>query len=160
MGPTWGRQDPGGPHVGPMNLVSWEGYSFSGFPHVAHTQVTSNLDMWKFQFDKSFKVFMDNLKLHLDYRVSYFLMPSCMRQFPMGPTHTQCGQMVSVGHSVLLRSFVSRYSWQSRCIDVQADSGWVWIRPVLDGCCLWRHDLWLASICDCGTICDRFVYWI
>ena len=22
MGPTWGRQDPGGPHVGPMNLES------------------------------------------------------------------------------------------------------------------------------------------
>ena len=20
---------------------------------------------------------------------------------------------------------------------------------------LWRHDLWLASICDCGTICDH-----
>ena len=24
MGPTWGRQDPGGPHVGPMNLAIWE----------------------------------------------------------------------------------------------------------------------------------------
>ena len=24
MGPTWGRQDPGGPHVGPMNLIIWE----------------------------------------------------------------------------------------------------------------------------------------
>ena len=22
MGPIWGRQDPGGPHVGPMNFVS------------------------------------------------------------------------------------------------------------------------------------------
>ena len=25
MGPIWGRQDPGGPHVGPMNIVIWEG---------------------------------------------------------------------------------------------------------------------------------------
>ena len=25
MGPTWGRQDPGGPHVGPMNLALWDG---------------------------------------------------------------------------------------------------------------------------------------
>ena len=25
MGPTWGRRDPGGPHVGPMNLAIWEG---------------------------------------------------------------------------------------------------------------------------------------
>ena len=25
------------------------------------------------------------------------------------------------------------------------------------GCELWRHDLWLASICDCGTICDHIM---
>ena len=24
MGPIWSRQDPGGPHVGPMNFVIWE----------------------------------------------------------------------------------------------------------------------------------------
>ena len=24
MGPILGRQDPGGPHVGPMNLAIWE----------------------------------------------------------------------------------------------------------------------------------------
>ena len=24
MGPTWGRQDPGGPHVGRMNLAIWD----------------------------------------------------------------------------------------------------------------------------------------
>ena len=24
MGPTWGRQDPGGPHVGPMDLAIWD----------------------------------------------------------------------------------------------------------------------------------------
>ena len=23
MRPTWGRQDPGGPYVGPMNLAIW-----------------------------------------------------------------------------------------------------------------------------------------
>ena len=27
MGPIWGRQDPGGPHVDPLNLVIWD-YSF------------------------------------------------------------------------------------------------------------------------------------
>ena len=26
MGPIWGRQDPGGPHVGPMNFVIWVSY--------------------------------------------------------------------------------------------------------------------------------------
>ena len=25
MGPTWGRQDPGGPRVGPMNFAIWVG---------------------------------------------------------------------------------------------------------------------------------------
>ena len=24
VGPIWGRQDPGGPHVGPMNLAIWD----------------------------------------------------------------------------------------------------------------------------------------
>ena len=24
MGPNWSRQDPDGPHVGPMNLVIWD----------------------------------------------------------------------------------------------------------------------------------------
>ena len=24
MGPIWGQQDPGGPHVGPMNIAIWD----------------------------------------------------------------------------------------------------------------------------------------
>ena len=24
MGSSWGRQDPGGPHVGPMNFATWD----------------------------------------------------------------------------------------------------------------------------------------
>ena len=37
MGPIWGRQDPDGPHVGPMNFAIWGGmlnlqaYSISRF---------------------------------------------------------------------------------------------------------------------------------
>ena len=30
MGPTWGRQDPGMPHVGPMNLAIWAGFRMHG----------------------------------------------------------------------------------------------------------------------------------
>ena len=26
MGPIWGRQDPGGPHVGIMNFAIWDGF--------------------------------------------------------------------------------------------------------------------------------------
>ena len=28
MGPTWGRQDPAGPYVGPMNFAIWGGYVY------------------------------------------------------------------------------------------------------------------------------------
>ena len=31
MGPIWGRQDPGGPHVGPMNFAIWN-MTTQGFP--------------------------------------------------------------------------------------------------------------------------------
>ena len=26
LGPIWGRQDPGGPNVGPMNFAMWVGF--------------------------------------------------------------------------------------------------------------------------------------
>ena len=34
MGPIWGRQDPGGPHVGPMNLAIWVAHWPLGDPYV------------------------------------------------------------------------------------------------------------------------------
>ena len=51
-GPNWGRQDPGGPHVGPMNLAIWElsstlqhillwlGYLLTWY--IKHTTCTNN----------------------------------------------------------------------------------------------------------------------
>ena len=30
MGSIWGRQDPGGPHVGPMNFAFWGVYEYGG----------------------------------------------------------------------------------------------------------------------------------
>ena len=36
MGPIWGQQDPGGPHVGPMNLAIWD---------TQYTEFT--IDIWK-----------------------------------------------------------------------------------------------------------------
>ena len=32
MGPIWGRQDPGGPHVGPMNFAIWAETNIIYFP--------------------------------------------------------------------------------------------------------------------------------
>ena len=35
MGPIWGRQDPGGPHVGPMNIAIWnDTCSYSKFQEI------------------------------------------------------------------------------------------------------------------------------
>ena len=31
-GPIWGRQDPGGPHVCPMNFAIWVGYGKNAYP--------------------------------------------------------------------------------------------------------------------------------
>ena len=40
MGPIWGRQDPGGPHVGPMNCVIW------GSVLRKHSQLLSKITLW------------------------------------------------------------------------------------------------------------------
>ena len=41
LGPIWGRQDPGGPHVGPMNLELWISYH----SHYEILQITEILRM-------------------------------------------------------------------------------------------------------------------
>ena len=38
MGPTWGRQDPGGLHLGPMNFAIWEDFQLE----ILRTLVTFN----------------------------------------------------------------------------------------------------------------------
>ena len=40
MGPIWGRQDPGGPHVGPMNFAIWIG---STQMILAHSESVENI---------------------------------------------------------------------------------------------------------------------
>ena len=47
MGPIWGRQDPGGPHVGPMNFAIWVCY-ISWWRHQMETffRVTGPLILW------------------------------------------------------------------------------------------------------------------
>ena len=34
MGPIWGRQDPGGPHIGPMNFAIWDGSKMWQMKHI------------------------------------------------------------------------------------------------------------------------------
>ena len=46
MGPIWGRQDPGGPHVGPMNLAIWTAI-FRNLTHVCinHVEIIALIKM-------------------------------------------------------------------------------------------------------------------
>ena len=36
MGPIWGRQDPGGPHVGPMNFAIWDAWILNSFASIVY----------------------------------------------------------------------------------------------------------------------------
>ena len=40
MGPIWGRQEPGGPHVGPMNFAIWviQGQTIVSIPYRLHSE--------------------------------------------------------------------------------------------------------------------------
>ena len=47
MGPTWGWQDPGGPHLGHMNLAIWEEFTeFDTVPQLAHPSQLDLLTIW------------------------------------------------------------------------------------------------------------------
>ena len=45
MGPIWGRQDPGGPHVGPMNLAIWVYGTLMFFGVHPNRRLNNSLDM-------------------------------------------------------------------------------------------------------------------
>ena len=54
MGPIWGRQDPGGPHVGPMNFAIWEWYGWKSDPWIVfddkNLQTADDISVrWDFQ---------------------------------------------------------------------------------------------------------------
>ena len=50
MGPIWGREDPGEPHIGPMNFAIWDVYlmSIADFKAPqAGNQVSESVDVLK-----------------------------------------------------------------------------------------------------------------
>ena len=46
MGPSWGPQDPCGPHVGPMNFVTWIVFCEFGISSTLHLQLTCYLQCY------------------------------------------------------------------------------------------------------------------
>ena len=53
MEPTWGRQDPGWPHVGPMNFPIWD--------HVIHTLMNEIFKWRLFASRQSWHIFVVNI---------------------------------------------------------------------------------------------------
>ena len=54
MRPIWGRQDPGGPHVGPMNFAIWDhSLTITWHPvlYVGHLQVKYQCITWDREVD-------------------------------------------------------------------------------------------------------------
>ena len=49
MGPTWGRQDPGGHHVGPMNFAIWELLRVGGSPKNRHNATSISIWLLRYQ---------------------------------------------------------------------------------------------------------------
>ena len=54
MGPTWGQQDPSGPHVGHVNLAIWEFYY-----NIAYNMAVANIEHdWCFWLTKDIHSFL------------------------------------------------------------------------------------------------------
>ena len=57
MGPIWGRQDPGGTHVGPMTFSIWEGTILTFFIYAMfanntyYTKVYVNVTLMEMEYD-------------------------------------------------------------------------------------------------------------
>ena len=75
MGPIWGRQDPGGPHVGPMNFAIWVSF----YCHIVCSvlllhwgliKIVDSLQPFQnaFSWEKTF-VYLFRFHLHLFLRV-------------------------------------------------------------------------------------------
>ena len=83
MGPIWGRQDPRGPHVGPMNFVIWAALSMG--IQICHTEIISfllpfnspcNLNLypeytWVFNISGLLHLAADSREHHIKYAQTF-----------------------------------------------------------------------------------------
>ena len=54
LGPIWGRQDPGGPHVGPMNFAIWDTGEYNAYSW-SLTKCKISWSKFLFHLSKMFK---------------------------------------------------------------------------------------------------------
>ena len=74
MGAIWGRQNPGGPHVGPMNLAIWGHYVLRHFWKKKRKMTVSKFDMVKIVFVMSILVFTNVQILHFALYLFNFVL--------------------------------------------------------------------------------------
>ena len=53
MGPIWGRQDPGGPPVGPMHFAIWAAIDAATMNRHAETSLTGNAILMKASIERA-----------------------------------------------------------------------------------------------------------
>ena len=100
MGPTWGQQDPGGPHVGPMNLAIWDvtGDSAVSISWFRLTQISPMVPMLllikhqetplcQISWSKQNMRFMHHRKMHPDNKVHGANMGPIWGQRDPGGSH-------------------------------------------------------------------------
>ena len=65
MGPTWGRQDPGGPHVGHVNLAIWDFITFQFSSRCSiHERPTCTYTLLCNYEESNVKIIMYSYSLH------------------------------------------------------------------------------------------------
>ena len=69
MEPIWGRQDPGGPHVGPMNFVIWVYFS------IRCIDITGVESLQSFHVMLSAAIFLKHLFISTDKQASDYNLP-------------------------------------------------------------------------------------
>ena len=81
MGPIWGWQDPGGPHVGPMIFAIWD-YMGSLGTELIERQIFQNIYFWSYSFNlyqtnlswlNQFNVFLCTDTFIMKTSLSFFL---------------------------------------------------------------------------------------
>ena len=74
MGPIWGRQDPGGPHVGPMNFAIWD--------HLMNDNI--HMIIWTLEniiVRYDILEIPENVSQPTDFEIAVFGLVSCLKTY-------------------------------------------------------------------------------
>ena len=128
MGPIWGRQDPGGPHVGPMNIAIWGTmfrYPFVNQFNMVVIQVfakywektsTNSLMEYSLQVDHVICVLHYSFLCCLQYHV---ILQSVIMRFHDGKflsrTMTRQCNLIPALHVAPTSTRASRVCWKGDC---------------------------------------------